>query len=289
MAEWQRAAIEQLEASSRVANTARGPVEYAEIGNADRPTILAIHGRPGGYDQGLAMARSLGEELARWIAVSRPGYLRTPIETGRTPAEQADAYAALLDTLGIGRAVVVGLSAGGPSSHQFALRHGDRCRGVVLVSAVSRRKVGRERTPAQKIYDAVIAPSDGLAWFIYRVCTPLASPEVRQTLGSALLLSESMRGTGRRNDLIQNEELPQEPPSGIRVPALIIHGTADRVVPMAHAEAALRAIPGAKLIRIDRGGHSMFITRAGEIKPHFAEFLASLPQDGSAAGMMRDR
>ena len=116
---WQRAAIEQLAAGSRVAGTVRGPVEYAEIGQG--PAVLALHGRPGGYDQGLVMARSLGEDLARWIAVSRPGYLRTPLETGPTPAEQADAYAALLDTIGIGQAVVVGLSGGGPSGAPVCL------------------------------------------------------------------------------------------------------------------------------------------------------------------------
>ncbi len=218
--DWQRTAIEQLEANSRVANTARGPVEYAEIGDPARTAVLSVHGRPGGYDQGLVIARSLGEQLARWIAVSRPGYLRTPIETGRTPHEQADAFQALLDSLGIRQAVVVALSAGGPSSLQFALRHADRCRGLVLVSALSRRKRASERTPGQKVYDATIAPSDRLAWLFYRVCATFAGPTARQALGSVLVLSESLRGAGRRNDLIQNEALPPEPPSGIRVPAL---------------------------------------------------------------------
>jgi pimeloyl-ACP methyl ester carboxylesterase len=275
---WQIAAIEQLKAGSRVSNTARGPVEYAEIGNPHGPAVLSIHGRPGGYDQSLVMARTLGEDLARWIAVSRPGYLRTPIETGRTPPEQADAYAALLDVLGIGPAVAVGLSAGGPSALQFALRHANRCRGLVLVSALSRRKLRRERTSSQKFYDAMIAPSDRLAWILYRVCcTRWTTPQAREALGSVLLLSQSLRGAGRDNDLAQNEALPPEPPFGILVPTLIIHGTADRVVPMAHPEAALEAIHGAKLVRVTGGGHGIFVTRTAELKPIFAEFLESLP------------
>jgi pimeloyl-ACP methyl ester carboxylesterase len=273
---WRAAAIEQLEAYSRVANTSRGPVEYAEIANREGPVVLAIHGRPGGYDQSLVMARTLGEEQARWIAVSRPGYLRTPIETGRTPDEQADAYAALLDALGITRAVAVGLSAGGPSTLQFALRHPDRCRGIVLLSALSRRKLARERTPGQKVYDVVIAPSDRLAWVMYRVFGRFARAEARQALGSVLLLSQSRRGAGRVNDLAQNEAMPPQPPSGIHVPTLIIHGTADRVVPIAHAEAALRAIPAASLVRITGGGHGVFVTHAAELKPAFVEFLKGL-------------
>ncbi len=273
---WQRAAIEQLAAGSRVAGTARGPVEYAEIGQG--PAVLALHGRPGGYDQGLVMARSLGEDLARWIAVSRPGYLRTPLETGPTPAEQADAYAALLDTIGIGQAVVVGLSGGGPSALQFALCHSDRCRGLVLVSAVSRRKLPSERTPGQRFYDSVIGPSDRLAWFLYRLFGPIVGATGRQVLATVLVLPETLRGAGRRNDLAQIEVLPMEPPAGIRIPALIVHGTADRIVPIAHGEAAERAIPGARLVRVARGGHGILFARAGEIRSAFVAFLESLPR-----------
>jgi pimeloyl-ACP methyl ester carboxylesterase len=269
--------IDELAAGSRMANTARGPVEYAALEGSQGPVVLALHGRPGGYDQGLVMARSLGEGLARWIAVSRPGYLRTPLETGPTPPEQADAYAALLDTLGVDRAAVLGLSGGGPSAIQFALRHSDRCQGLVLVSAVSRRKLPSERTPGQKFYDAVIGPSDALAQSLYRLFTPIMGSAARQGLATVLVLPETLRGAGRRNDLAQIEAMPLEPPSGIGVPTLIVHGTADRVVPIAHAEAALRAIPGAKLVRIAGGGHSILFARAAEIQPSVAEFLASLP------------
>src|ERR1051325_1787340 len=97
-ATWRDATVARLEAGSRAVPTARGPVEYAEVGRG--PAVLALHGRPGGYDQGLLMARHIGEGLARWVAVSRPGYLRTPLEVGRTPAAQAHRYAALLDILG---------------------------------------------------------------------------------------------------------------------------------------------------------------------------------------------
>jgi pimeloyl-ACP methyl ester carboxylesterase len=198
------------------------------------------------------------------------------MEVGRTPAEQADAHAALLDALGINRAVVVGLSGGGPSSLQFALRHADRCRGLVLVSALSKRKLRGERTLGQKFYDSAIGPSDGLAWFLYRLFGPIVGSNGRQTIATVLVLPESLRGEGRRNDLTQAEALSLEPPPGIRVPTLVIHGTADRIVPIAHAEAVLQTIPGAKLVSLDRGGHGIIFTRGGELQPAFAEFLESL-------------
>ena len=50
------------------------------------------------------------------IAPSRPGYGRTPLEIGKTHAESADCYAALLDVLKVDKVVVTGISAGGPSA-----------------------------------------------------------------------------------------------------------------------------------------------------------------------------
>jgi pimeloyl-ACP methyl ester carboxylesterase len=281
---WRETAIKQLEAGSQLAQTASGPVEYAEAGNAEKPVVLALHGRPGGYDQGLVMARCLGEELARWIAVSRPGYLRTPLETGRTPSEQADAYAALLDSIGIRESiVVVALSGGGPSALQFALRHATHCRGLVLISALSRRKPAHERTAGQKLYDSVIAPSDRLSWLLYRVFGAVAGPAIRPVLATALVLPQTLRGAGRQNDLDQNETLASEPPSGINVPTLIIHGAADRVVPMAHAEAVVQAVPGARLIQVPGAGHGMLFAAAAEIRTAFAAFITDALPGGQAA------
>ena len=42
----------------------------------------------------------------RVLTPSRPGYLRTPLEVGKTAAEQARAFSALLDTIGIKGVIV---------------------------------------------------------------------------------------------------------------------------------------------------------------------------------------
>jgi pimeloyl-ACP methyl ester carboxylesterase len=170
----------------------------------------------------------------------------------------------------------LGLSGGGPSAIQFALRHTDRCRGLVLISAVSRRKLPSERTPVQKLYDSLIGPSDRLAWLLYRLFGAVIGAAGRELLATVLVLPETLRGAGRRNDLVQIEAMALEPPAGIRVPTLIVHGTADRMVPISHAEAADRAIPGAKLVQIAGGRHSALFTRAADIKPVFAAFLESV-------------
>jgi pimeloyl-ACP methyl ester carboxylesterase len=99
-----RAKERQLESGSRLIPTRYGVVEYASAGEG--LPVLVSHGSFGGYDQGLEIGMPLLQAGCRLIAPSRPGYLRTPLTSGRTPAAQADLLAALLDELGVERAAV---------------------------------------------------------------------------------------------------------------------------------------------------------------------------------------
>jgi len=119
----------QLLSESDVVSTEEfGDIEYAVQGEG-LPVLLA-HGAGGGYDQGLLIGENYVGDGHLLIAPSRFGYLRSSIpEEDGSPAAQADAYAALLDTLGVERVGVVTFSDGGPSALQFALRHPERCAG----------------------------------------------------------------------------------------------------------------------------------------------------------------
>jgi pimeloyl-ACP methyl ester carboxylesterase len=44
----------------------------------------------------------------------------------------------------------------------------------------------------------------------------------------------------------------------VRVPTLALHGTQDKIVPYSHAQKMVAAIPGARLVTFDRGGHGLF-------------------------------
>src|SRR5947208_14039109 len=80
---WKHRAVTSLQTGSSVIETALGPVEYCMRGQG--PVVLVAHGSPGGYDQGSAFSKLVGDRRT-FIAVSRPGYLRTPLSTGETPA-----------------------------------------------------------------------------------------------------------------------------------------------------------------------------------------------------------
>jgi pimeloyl-ACP methyl ester carboxylesterase len=117
---------------SEVVQTAKGPIEYFMQG--DGPVVLCLHGGCGGYDQSYLIGEHLIKKGFTVLAVSRPGYLRTPLVKGKndSAALQADAMVALLDKLGIKRVAALGFSAGGPVAFQLALRHPNRTWGLVL-------------------------------------------------------------------------------------------------------------------------------------------------------------
>src|ERR1043166_9106203 len=102
-----RSIREAVDRGSTIAETAAGDIEYAESGEGE--PMLVIHGAGGGYDQGLLIASDFGKNY-RLIAPSRFGYLKTSVPQDSSPGAQADAHAALLDFLGVKRAVVVAAS-----------------------------------------------------------------------------------------------------------------------------------------------------------------------------------
>jgi pimeloyl-ACP methyl ester carboxylesterase len=109
----------------QTATTSRGLVEYDMYGTAG-PVVLSIHGGFGGADQGRLFASWLQDNGFRILSPSRPGYLGTPLESGKTYFEQADLLAALLDYLKIDKVGLLAYSAGSPVAYSFAARYPDR-------------------------------------------------------------------------------------------------------------------------------------------------------------------
>lgn len=275
------------------------PLDYRESGEG--PAFLALHGGMGGIDQSQLLAHALLGDApgCRVIAVSRPGYLDTPLYIAPAPEEQADLYAQLLDKLGIEKAVVAAVSAGGVSALQFALRHPDRCRALVLMSCCT----GKLETPPEiqsrmKVMN-LLSRLPGLAalmrWKIGKnwdeaARRSIADPQVRArtlehpqagTLLRNLQLSvfERLRARlpGTLNDVALFGELAPVAFEKISAPALVMHGTGDRVVPFGHAQQAANGISNAELFAIEGGEHVALFTHLDEVRAKVAKFLSALP------------
>jgi len=275
-------AITRLNAVSEVVETECGPVEFARRGNP--PYVLIMHGTPQGHH-----ASFIGEPFEEvgfgTITPSRPGYIRTPLTTGRTPAEQADAAAALLDALGIEQVAVYGISGGGPSSIEFAARHPERAQALILEVAISHafQPDVSERVIKLSVHPLVLwiakrtlqwLPRIGVGQFVKtestlddaeraRVTNDILATPSKLALLRRLINSQpppDLLLDGFDNDLRQFREIERLPLSEVRCPTLVVHGTHDRDVPFSHAEHSANEIPGAELFRVEKGWHLLALS-----------------------------
>ena len=278
-----------VDSASTIAETTAGPVEYAEAGEGE--PMLVIHGAGGGYDQGLLIGNDLGEGY-RIIAPSRFGYLKTPVPDAASPAAQADAHAALLDFLDIRRAVVVGVSAGGPSAIELALRHPERVSALILLVPRTydpTQSIGvDESAESQAVLRLVEASADFLFWLAMRISRGSivrflgVRPEVEHAasqgdrqrvthvMKSILPLSSRVRGIAADSQA----EISQWPLERISAPTLIVSAEDDLFRTLPGARFTAEHIKGAELHVLKSGGHLM-VGQTARIEALVRDFLAA--------------
>ena len=319
---WKQRRLAALQAASQLVQTVRGPMEYAVSGEG--PHLLVIHGGMGGYDQALGLGalvnRYAGPAGFTLIAPSRPGYLGTPVEVGRTPQEQADALAVLLDHLAIAQVGVLAGSYGGPVAVQFALRHPQRLCALVLLAAITRRcEVGQQwplserallSRPVATLTDflhrlmyrrARSQPTALARFFMRRMTVPsVTDTEIDRRIALLAQYPEqihnlqqqfcsmtpmSLQMIGCLNDEKQIASLPDYPLEDIRAPTLLVHGREDCVgLGIAGAEWAASKIPNSRLFVVERCGHFLL---AGEFLPAVFTAIADfLRRHGSPASAL---
>jgi pimeloyl-ACP methyl ester carboxylesterase len=268
-----RAARERIRGKSAVVATPYGDVEYAEGGEG--PDVLVVHGAGGGYDQGELVVEAVLDERFRWVAPSRFGYLRSTFCDAATYDDQARAYACLLDDLGVQRVAVVAISAGGPSALLFALLYPERVSSLTLISCGVAPVATENQKEADKKGKALVGifKRDISYWLIARLFKKrlmklmgageavIAGLSPRQLEWVERFIDymnpASMRYAGAAFD--NTGALPGDRVAGIRAPTLIIHAEDDTIQLYDNAAFAAATIPGARLLRFDKGGHFVVI------------------------------
>ena len=278
-------------AGSRMLDTARGPIEYATLGEG--LPVLVLHGTSGGWDQGLFSARGLAAYGFKLIAPSRFGYLRTPLPANASAEAEADTWASFLDALHIGRLPVVAFSAGAAPAVQLALRHPERVSALALIVPGAGGLCSERAVAPPAALLNLLFRFDFLIWAIMRVAprvmyrlvavpaslVPSLPPEEKARLDEAIrmILPVSSRRRGVLNEArTQRARRHQYPLERITTPTLLASAADDLYKTLPVARHAASRIPDARLMEFASGGHLM-LGRAGELLPRVATFFTPAP------------
>jgi 2-hydroxy-6-oxonona-2,4-dienedioate hydrolase len=278
----------QYEVTSRVVDTAAGPIHLHEHG-AGNP-LLMIHGSGPGVSGWANFSGNLATfgERYRCIVPDLPGFGRTPIAEGN-PADASGAMVALLDALQIERTAIIGNSLGGGVGAELAARHPDRVirlvaiggLGINLLSAAPAEGIKllvafmedptRERLVEwmqSMVYDPGVL-TDELIDMRFEAAT---QPEVFEAArriysrGSLRFIQAAMNGKGAGGRL---SWLPD-----ITAPTLLVWGRDDRVNTLDMALVPMRLIPRCELHVLYDCGHWAMIERRAEFESTVLAFLA---------------
>jgi len=189
-----------------VAETSEGAfnVSYLTSQSAGRRVVM-LHGTPGVAEDYYRMIRNAPLDV-EYVVVDRPGYGETtPYKLVASLETQADAIVPLLIEKNGQKPIIVGHSSGGPIAAMIAIRHSDKIGGLFLVSSSVDPELEPEPIFLQKLGNAPI-----ISWFV--------SSDLSILNRELLSLPKQLEAMG---PLLNR----------ITAPTLIMHGTADVLVP----------------------------------------------------------
>jgi pimeloyl-ACP methyl ester carboxylesterase len=181
-----------------------------------------------------------------------------------TVDDMADDAVGLLDHLDVGPTHVVGASMGGMIVQAMAVRHPKRVASLAsIMSNTGDRRSGRVKRalllklPKTIAKDREEALEKGVAGFRLTAGPHFDEDAVRLMIKESLERSYRPEGAGRQSMAIAASADRTGDLGRVRVPAVVIHGLADRLVQPTGGMATARAIPGAKLVMYPDMGHDL--------------------------------
>lgn len=274
------------------------PVNVCEIGPADGPPVVWIHGLSGSWQNWLENLPVFAEAGFRCVALDLPGFGASPMPRETiTISGYGHIVDELLTELGIDAAVVVGNSMGGFIAAELAIRFPRRVERLVLVSAagISIEDLRNDRAAAvlRRLDFALTA---GAGWFASKSAWVASRERLRRATLSvvaayperlpAALAAEQLRGSGKPGFVPALEALTSYPIKerlpDIACPTLIVWGTLDKLVPVKDAHEFARLIPDSRKVIYPGTGHVAMIERPVAFNELLAGFIAEAPNEDVA-------
>jgi pimeloyl-ACP methyl ester carboxylesterase len=249
--------------------TANGiELEYDTFGDPSAPPLLLIAGlgmQMVGWDvEFCELLASRGFHVIRFD--NRDVGLSTWPEVGYSLEDMAGDAAGLLDALGIPAAHIVGASMGGFIAQVLALEHPERV--LTLTSMISGPNGRDQVQPTPEAMAVLVAPApptrDERIALGLRSKQTLLGPDdpfdeawERARIENAVDRAYNPPGFLRQMQAIMAAPGRLHRLRSLRVPALVIHGDSDILVPVDNGRSVAASVPGARLVEIRGMGHDV--------------------------------
>lgn len=267
-------------------------IHYFASGERREAPVLLLHG--GGFDSAsLSYKHAIGpiSEHYRTLAPDWPGYGQSDKPKIEYTTEYYVGFLGrLMDTLGLERASLVGISMGGAISLGFTLRSPQRVEKLVLVDS---HGLGGEVPGGAASYALVRLPLlNRLVWAALKRSRKMVERSLQTVFYDPAVITENLAdevhqlakkpGAGQAWRSWQKNEITRE---GLRtnyvdrlhelaVPTLILHGAEDKYVPVSWTRRAHTLIEDSELHVLPQCGHWLTLERPGEFNRVVSEFLA---------------
>ena len=259
---------------------------YQTYGDPDGDPLLLVMGLGGPmtwWDPDLCVAlaeagfyvirydnRDVGHSTMLDVRVSRTALVRAfaggRVRAPYSMADLADDAFGLLDNLGLESAHVAGVSMGGMIAQTMAIARPERVRTLTsIMSTTGKRTVGWQhpsllpsvvsgRRPGREAY---VRASTAFWKLIGSPDYPQSQEQIEKRANDTFDRGVSASGVMRQMLAVLTQPNRCERLRGVRVPTLVVHGLADKMVHVSGGRATAAAIPGSELLLIAGMGHDM--------------------------------
>jgi 3-oxoadipate enol-lactonase len=228
-------------------------VELAYERRGKGPPLVLIHGHPLDHTIWELVVPLLEKDFDLILPDLRGFGQSETVRTGYLLTDMAADIAALLDSLNLQQATIAGHSMGGYIALAFARAYPDRIRGLGLVA--SHVFADPPERKQSRFTDAAEIEKQGVGTLAESFPAKLtANPDLQSTLRDIILrqsvygVAESLRAMAERAD---SSTLL----AGARFPVVVIHGTADALIPVARAREGKALAEKIHLVEIEGVGH----------------------------------
>ncbi len=257
---------------------------YLEEEGTGTPIVLS-HGVTNSRREWFYQFETLPRAGFRTIAFDHRGHGRSVVGSeGHSLDTLANDVRTVVEELDLHDAVLVGHSMGGVAVQAFVIRFPDvaaeRVAGIVLLSTLAKTPLGSQSTRAKARIEKITKRVPDAQWLwespnlgllaarlgFGRDPNPSHVELVRQMMRECP--SETRRDAPRSLIALDlTAELPK-----VRMPTLVVVGSADLLTPPAEARRIARLIPGARLEILKGGGHMLMLERTEELDRLIVDF-----------------